>query len=336
MAKTLTIKDIAELANVSASAVSFALNNKKGISAETRQRILKIVEENEYIPNQQARRLLTKRTNNIGILHEREHSPLSHWFLHEILSPAAKQCEELGFNLLFSPANGDRDNLIPEIVRNREVDGIIILGETDPLVIEKLRETEFPLVLVDEHLRTPDVFAVEADYAQGALTAVDYLVTRGHRKIGYIGDSADSFYGSQTYRGYLNALEEARIKPEKGLIFHDARDGDEETALRCMERLLSKTPTAVFCAADIYAIGAVKAIRKAGMTVPGDISVIGMDNLVLGKYVDPELTTIDFRKEEMGREAVNILIKLTQDERHPEKKRVFPGELLVRSSVRDV
>jgi LacI family transcriptional regulator len=203
-------------------------------------------------------------------------------------------------------------------------------------VIEKLRETDFPLVLVDEHLRTPDVFAVEADYAQGALTAVTYLVSLGHRKIGYIGDSGESFYGSQTYRGYLNALEEARITPEKELIFQDAREGDEETALRCMERLISKRPTAVFCAADIYAIGAIKAIRKAGMTVPGDISVIGMDNLVLGRYVEPELTTVDFRKEDMGREAVNILIKLTQDGMPPEKKRVFPGELVVRSSVAGV
>ena len=338
MRKNLTIKDIADLANVSPSAVSIALNDRKGISDETRTRILSIIDRVGYIPNQQARRLLLKYTNNIGILYEKEKSPLTHWFLFEIISPAVTRCEELGYNFLFSSIQNTEQFNIPDIVKNRDVDGLIILGELKTSIIAELLRYGFPVVLVDEHMRTKDAYAIEADYEQGAELAVSYLIGRGHTRIAYIGENNTGKYGKQTLSGYRKALEKHHLDTPMSLVRLEARDAKEETAYACMEQILSSSPlpTAVFCAADIYSIGAMRVIKERDLRVPDDISVAGMDNIILGSYVEPGLTTVKYHKEQMGNAAIETLVSIIKGEYVGSKKLIFHGELVERSSVKSL
>ncbi len=340
MKKSLTILDIAKKANVSPSAVSIALNNRKGISEKTRERILQIVEKYNYVPNQQARRLLFKCTNNIGILHEEHRSPLRHLFLMEVLSSALTKSEQLGYNLLISSVNGERYNQIPDVVKNRDVDGIIIIGEMNLQIIDNIRSTGIPTVLVDDHMRSKDTIAVEVDHVQGAELAVDYLISCGHTKIGYIGETQASMYGKQTYYGFKRSLKKNKLPLVEKWLRFKAANGDEKSGERCAAELAAEcegdVPTALYCAADIYAIGVIRQLQAEGYTVPDDISVISMDNVILSKYIQPPLTTIKFDMAKMGEFAIETIIDLIQGDYTKPNKVFFAGELIKRKSVKQI
>ncbi len=334
MAKKLTIIDIAKIAGVSPSAVSFALNNRKGISDETRKRILAIVEKHNFVPNEQARRLLFNRTNNIGIIQQSDISPLNNLFLHDIMNSAAGRCDEIGYNLLFTSIGHKQRNTVPDIIRKKEVDGVLILGEADPALIENISEMEFSMVLIDEHMRTTDAYAVEANYLQGSELAAQFLIDGGHQKIAYMGESNRTQYGRQTYNGFKSALADAGLKPAVELVYQKVRRGDPETGYRAMNMLIKAgAPSAVFCSADIYALGAIRCLSDNGLQVPDDVSVIAMDNIILSNYISPGLTTVDFKKEKMGRAAVDLLLQLCEGALPVEKKIVFNGEVVHRQSV---
>jgi len=336
MKKHLTIKDVAELAQVSPSAVSIALNNRKGISGETREKILKIVNDIQYVPNQQARRLLLKYTNNIGILHEKTQSPLSHLFLVEIMNQVISSCEDLGYNAIFTRFSTENGPELPEIVKNSDVDGIIILGEAGDQVIRAIKEYDIPLVLVDAHRRAEHVVSIEADYLTGAEMAMRYLIACGHRRIAYIGENHTGKYGQQTLAGYRSAIEKARLDIPFSYFRGEAELSTEESGFICMNRILDseQVPTAVFCAADIYAIGAMRAAKKRGLRIPEDISFIGMDNILLSEFVEPRLTTIKFAKDAMGEKAVDILASIIRGKTTHPRQVIFQGELIERDSVR--
>lgn len=332
---SLTIKDVARLAGVSPAAVSIALNNRKGVSTATRERILQVVRDTGFVPNQQARRLLFKRTGNIGVLHEANHSPLANLFLLDILRSIVATGEELGYTILLSVVPGEGKGGIPDLVRRRDVDGLIVIGEVDLVAISEMDKAGLPLILVDEHLRYPHVVAVEADYRQGARTAVQYLLGTGHRAIAYMGEPPSDTYGRQTLEGYREALVRSGIKPEEMLIATDVHDAEEHSGYRSMQQLLSRNLpfTAVFCSADIYALGAMRALREAGRPVPGDISVMGMDDILLSRYVEPGLATVRFSKDGMGETAVHTLVRMIDSTYEGPRKIMFRGEIVHRASV---
>jgi LacI family transcriptional regulator len=333
--KRTTIVDIARLAKVSPAAVSLALNSRPGISDRTRARILKIVERRKFVPNENARRLLLRYSGNIGVLHDEGRSPLKQLFLLNIVSASLATCEREGYNLLFTALRGRGAGELPEIIRRRDVDGILLIGESDPPFVRAVREAGLPIVLVDEHQRTPDVVAVEADYRAGAAAAVAYLVSSGHRRIGYIGESSDGAYGRQTLEGFQQGLKLSGLRASASHVRTEAFGASDATGHACMIRLLGlkSRPTAVVCAADIYAVGALRAAREGGLRVPEDVSVIGMDDIVLGQYVTPPLTTVGFPAEQMGVAAVQTLLSLVRGRYEGPAKLVFSGSIVERASV---
>lgn len=326
------------MANVSPSAVSIALNNRKGISEETRRKILKLVDEVKYIPNQQARRLLLKFTNNIAILHEEHHSPLDHLFHVEITAAILNNCEDYGYNAVFTSIKTGRNSSVPEVVKNRDVDGIIVLGELPLSIMNEIRKFGLPIVLVDEHFRIKDLPAVEPDYLDGSEKASSFLIQRGHRLIAYIGESKYRKYGSQTYNGFRRAMKNAGISVAEEYMQLGASGSNTDTGYDCMAKLLSlgKKITAVFCAADIYAVGAMRAVKDAGLTIPDDISIIGMDDILLSEYVEPPLTTVKFNKIEMGMAALKTLTGHIKGELTGAGKTAFRGTIINRSTVRQL
>lgn len=330
----LTIKEIAKIAGVSPSAVSIVLNDKAGVSEETRKKVVEIVEKLQYTPNPNSRRLLFNKTNNLGILFMKDASPMEHFFYSELNRIILHECDTLGYNLIFASVT-IKDGMVsfPNVIKSCDVDGIILYGDVDPLVINGLQRFDIPYIIVDSHKATHDTVHIRADYTEAAYTATRHLIELGHRDIAYIGGGFQAHFSSQTFSGFKRAIEENRISLPINWVQIEA--DDEQTAYQCMENILSydQLPTAVFCSADIFAISAIKCIKEKGQRVPDDISVIGVDDIVLSQYIDPPLTTVRIDKEEMGRIAVDLLIR--KIEKAPvESCIVSSDKLIVRGSVR--
>lgn len=305
-----TIHDVARLAKVSPSAVSIVLNNRPGVSEETRKKVLEIIEQLGYAPNPNSRRLLFHKTNNIAILFPRSASPLEHSFYSEINTAVLRECEINGYNLIFSSFSTKNDKVqFPDLIKACDVDGVIFYGDVNPAVLNALAKYELPHILIDNHTLLPDVLCVSADYHHAAEVAVRYLMDLGHRDIAYIGNSAQTDFGAQTLSGYQKALTAGQITAPKEWLQCDA--SCEESAYRCMESILAcaQRPTAIACGADIYAIGAIQCIKDHGFQVPQDFSVAGIDDILLSRYTDPTITTVKIDKGEIGRTAVRLLIQ---------------------------
>jgi LacI family transcriptional regulator len=331
-----TIKEIAKIAGVSPSAVSIVLNDRKGVSDKTRTNIRSIVDKLQYSPNPNSRKLLFNKTNNIVVLFKKDLSPMEHLFHSELNSVILHECELLGYDLVFASVMIQNNTVImPKIIKSYDADGIIFYGDIDPLILSNIKKFEIPYIIVDSHSDKPDELSVRADYRKAAYTAARYLINIGHRKIAYIGADPSRQYGSQTFTGFKKAVEENKLVLPINWIQMEAFD--EESSYLCMENILSQpeTPTAVCCAADIYAIGAVRCIKKKGMKVPDDVSITGIDDIILSKYIEPSLTTIKLRKEEMGKMAIEMLI------RNIKKQDVFneiicSDDLMIRESTRQI
>jgi LacI family transcriptional regulator len=332
MAK-LTIIEIAKLANVSPSAVSIVLNNKKGVSDDTRNKITEIIERLQYTPNPNSRRLIFNKTNNIAVLFKKNISPLDHFFYSEINNAILQECELLGYNLIFASVAYENGNVIlPNVIKAYDVDGVIFYGDMDNEVLDSIKKFDIPFIIVDSHLSGPNVLRVNANYMEAAYVAVSYLISIGHTRIAYIGDHSLTNYSTQTFAGYKKAIDEHKISIPMNWVQIDATD--ETAAYSCMKSILDQkdVPSAVFCCADIYAIGAINCIKNSGLSVPKDISVVGVDDIILSTYVDPPLTTIKIDKNEMGRIAINMLTQKIQNET-VENAFVKSDNLIVRKST---
>lgn len=338
----LTIKEIAKIAGVSTSAVSIVLNNKKGVSDETRKKVTQIVDNLQYAPNPNSRRLLFNKTNNIAVLFKRNISPLENLFYSELNRVIIREFDNYGYNLIFTSVAVENNNIIfPNIIKSYDVDGVIFYGDMDPLIINGIKKFDIPYLIVDTHSPTPDALCVYADYAQAAYTATSYLISIGHRRIAHIGNSMLSNYNLQTFSGYKKAIEEQKIEIPMNWIQINAQAdaGDEQTAYNHMEKILSYSalPSAVFCSSDIYAIGAIKCIKYHKLKVPDDISIISIDDIILSSYVEPPLTTVRIDKVDMAKIAVSILVnKIEGKDTEITNHMVNSNNLIKRSSTKAV
>jgi DNA-binding LacI/PurR family transcriptional regulator len=307
MAK-LTIKEIAKMAKVSQTAVSFVLNNRKGISEKTRRRILKVIHLTNFTPNKSSRRLSFKKSFNICLAVNPKSSPFADFFYFDITRGIAEESNYYNYNLLLSHLNHNGGK-IPDSINGQDADGIIFLQDTPVSLLARIESLNVPFVLVDAQTDSDKYTTINPDSERSAYVAVEYLINHGHRDIGFIGSSYLPRYYIQTYNGFTKALNNNRIKVNQKWIFIDAYD--EKTAHLGMLKILRnrKLPSAMFCAGDLYAIGAMRCAQEKGYSVPQDISFIGMDDIVLSNHITPPLTTIGYNTFDMGKMAVDLLMR---------------------------
>jgi DNA-binding LacI/PurR family transcriptional regulator len=308
----LTIIDVARLAGVSPTAVSLAMNGKPGISEKTREKILSIISQVGFIPNESSRRLLLKRTGNVAILMSSDMSLLDQAFYAELNIQILRECENSHYNVIYCIAtiNGD-EVALPNVIKSRDVDGILIMGYLDPRIINRVSSYECPVVIVDNSYPMPGICNVLFDYKKAAVTAMEYLIRCGHRKIGYIGSDIGGIlqnFSQQTFEGYKSVLGKHQLSVPASWMQMQAQD--ERSAFAEMDKILktNEWPTAILCSGDIYAIGAMKCIKARGLKIPDDISVIGIDDILLSQYVDPSLTTIRVDRKSLAEMAVSLLV----------------------------
>jgi LacI family transcriptional regulator len=336
--KAVTIRDVAIKAGVSVTTVSRVLNGKDDISEETTQKVLAVVQNLGYVSSLAARGMRSHKINLIGlILHD-----VASLYSQEILRGVNRVIANLDKDLIVYTSGG----LDSENVAQHECYYVALLNGsiTDGAIMVTPTATQFtthaPLVIIDPNNETPDYPAVIATNREGALAAMNYLTGLGHRRIGHITGEMKLISAIQRLQGYKDGLAAAGIPLNEDLI--EIGDYMTETAVICARKLLSlpDRPTAIFAANDNSAMGVYQAARELGLQIPGDLSVIGFDNLHEAAYLDPPLTTIDQFIEKMATTATEMLVKLVEGESLPtnpaEDRNLYmiPTQLVIRDSCR--
>ncbi|MFC0213625.1 LacI family DNA-binding transcriptional regulator [Paenibacillus chartarius] len=341
----MNLDDIAKKAGVSKSAVSFALNGKPGISAETRQRILQIAEEAGYSLKQRplasdnaAKSLTFLVFANSGIVLEQYYQQP---FFRELIHFIEERCRSQGYSLIFSTVDKEffeRD--IRVIAEEKRSSGIILLGTNltaeQVSTISEIFGTH--LVVLDTHFDTLPVHFVGINNFMGAYQAGAYLTGMGHRTFGYIASNVRIHNFEERKRGFLQSLSEQGLEVPRGSFFSVAptmlsSQDDLKRQLESHLQLNGKLPSAVFCECDYIAISAMKTLAELGISVPAEISVVGFDNITEAMVVSPELTTIHVEKERMAHLAVDMLIESLERGQQVKTKIKVDTRLVIRNSA---
>ena len=334
------IADVAREAGVSKTAVSFAFNSPDRLAPETATRILAVADQLGYSPHPVARMLTQRQTLTIGILTPQALSVVfSNPFFGAFTEGVAAVAEEAGYALHFiSPLHGS----LAQAMSRAIVDGVVAIGlRDDHPEVEEIRRAGVPIVLVDSTALS-DHDSIEVDDAGGARAAAEHVVALGHRDILIIGvepplPSRMMDAGSVTGRrlsGYREGFaavgveitdERVAVGPASIAGGIAALNGAWQDGLR---------PTAVLAMSDAMAIGAMRVLRDMGLTIPGDVSVVGFDDIDLAQHVDPPLTTVHQPIRQKGEEAVRLLLTVVQrhDPATPEHRRL-ETRLLIRAST---
>lgn len=314
--KNLNIKDVAKIVGVGVSTVSRVINNHPDVKAETREKVLQIIEEYNYIPNNSARNLKRSDSKNIGVLVKGIHNP----FFSKIVQSIEQRIDEEGYSLILHYSTGDcNENVIEaaiELIKEKKLKGLICLGgDFDNLNESQLVDLEIPIVLsstsIFNNANKENFSSVIIENEKAAFEAVEYLCKLGHKKIGIITTgSEDRSIGKLRFQGYKKALTKNEIEYKEDFL--EIGEYTFESAFNAMNKLLDKDLdlTAVFVTSDIMAIGASKAILSKGLKIPHDISVIGFDGIEYAEFFHPSITTVKQPGEYMGEKSVEILFNL--------------------------
>lgn len=310
--KQLTIRDIARLSAVSRSTVSLVLNHSPRISAETKRRVWEVIEREGYEPNALARGLARRRSDMVAVVVPVTGSHvLSDFYFSEAISGIGDALAARGLHLVIEVATPDWVRTLAglRLFRERQIDGMLIVGTlTSDLFVEKLVKSGHPVALVNSVM--PGAPSVVAENVSGASAMVRHLVSLGHSRIGYIGGLDNTTVGLERTAGYHAGLAEAGLPVRESYVVYG--NFSEASGAEAMRALLSRQPrpTAVFAANDMMALGALREARAAGLRVPRDIALAGADDIALGSYVTPPLTTIRQPMYDIGRQATDTLLAL--------------------------
>ncbi|MDO4614427.1 MAG: LacI family DNA-binding transcriptional regulator [Lachnospiraceae bacterium] len=308
----VTIKDIAEMAGVSYSSVSRAVNGTGKVSEETKQKILEICEREGYRANTLARNLTQDHTNTIGLIVPSVTNP----FYAEIMQQVEIKASEEGYHVLLRPTNNDdsRTESMIEFLLQQQVDGIILATPQANIVELVNKYSRFvPIVMVAEPGRNDDISRVNVvslNNYEGGRIAADYLYSLGHRDIAYVGFRKGNHSQSHRFQGFTDRLKEEGITPR--VIENYGNHSSIESGIRCARQLFESgsVPTAIFSATDFTALGVIKAAGECGIRIPEDLSLLGFDNVIYSSLPKIELSTIDHKNDMLSYAAVDTLIHL--------------------------
>ena len=328
----ISIKDIARRAGMSVSTVSRVVNGKNYVSAAKRERILKLIRETGYVPNRAARSMVLKRTFTVGIIIPETFN----MFQRQLFSIMERRLESFGYHTAFFFASADEQSEKACLTRlkSEKPDGVIMLHEMkNRYFCEYIRETGLPAVTATFHF--PGIYSIHVNEEKASKDAVNHLIGLGHRRIAMITGNEFTF-GRQRADGYFRALAEADLERDlKSIVY--VQSYTAEFGMYGMKELLLRLGkngfTAVFAATDELAIGAIRVLNDEGMNVPGDVSVVGFDDIDIAKYMNPRLTTISQPLTDMGEKTALELHRQITGYSASGNETVLPYKLVVREST---
>lgn len=335
----ITIKEIAKICGVSVSTVSRAMNDEIGISEKTKAKILKVMEEYHYVPNNSARNLKRQESRTIAVLikgiNNSFFSPIISIFEQEIIN------RKYSFIIQHVDEHQDEVNVAIELEKEKRLKGIIFLGGTFSHKQDKLNKLTVPYVLstveLPENMRN-EFASISVDDEKESYKLIDFLCKKGHKKIAILSVTEDDeSIGIRRLRGYRQALKDNHIPFDQSLVYY-LQSGNNRYSMEsgyCATKELledKRDCTAIFAITDNIAFGCCRAILESGKRIPEDYSVVGFDGIELAKYCTPSLTTIRQPFEKIAKETVQLLFDMIHKKRQPTYK-VFSGELLLGEST---
>lgn len=307
----VTARDVARRAGVSATTVSFVLNNVEGmrISEETRARVMEAAKALDYHPDSIARRMVTGQTQNIAyVIRQNPELAFADAFMPQVLHGLAQGAAAKNFHVLFEPIGPEDSRGFAWLMRERHVDGMVISGpRTDDPDLFELLKRNFPVVLQGQ-LPGAQIPFVDVDNQHGARIATQRLIGLGHRRIGLITNAGLNYTAAAArLAGYREALTAAGILFEEKLIRYG--NFTPQSGEAAIADLLRERPTAVFVASDVVALGTLNRLQAMGVRVPDDVALVGFDDIPLARYLDPPLTTMRLPAFGLGWGAAELITR---------------------------
>lgn len=334
--KQATIYEIAEQLGVAVSTVSRALHNDPRISQETTEKVKKAAKQMGYTPNSAARSLRTGKSNTIGLI---VRDINDEWCA--VMVPAIeKNCAKHGMGLLLCNAENkaERENFYIQILRQRRVDGILILTPVHPIQELYLPYSKLiPLVLLDHFSEKPKINAVCVDHVAGAYMSAMHLINLGHRNIGFISGPLNLSSAISYVKGFQKAVKESGLEWNNKYLFtgEQTYSDDGRNAFEYFWQL-DPRPTAIASGSDFMAAGAMRAALNQGLQIPEDLSIIGYDNISLSSLVTPPLTTILQDRNKIGEEAMRLLFEEMNSPEGTKTMSLIPPEIIIRGSTSSI
>ncbi|MCI0395535.1 MAG: LacI family transcriptional regulator [Chloroflexi bacterium] len=335
--KRITSAAVAQEVGVSRTTVSLVLNNipNASIPAETRRKVLDAAARLNYHPNASGRRLVSGRTHMLAyVLHQSPEWAAADLFLPEVLRGLNAVTQSSGYHILFRPVDPNNpEDSYASLIYEGHVDAIILSGpQLDEPEAITLHRQNLPVV-VTGHLPGYDIPSVDVNNVEGARIATTHLINLGHQRIGLITNAPRSYLASQErFDGYCDGLMAAGLPFDKKLV----QEGhfSAYSGFQSMNSLLelNEPPTAVFVASDVVAFGAMRAVKERGQRIPQDIAIVGFDDVPIGLYIEPQLTTVHLPAYELGWHTGQLALQLINQEKPGKLHQFLPTELVVRAS----
>lgn len=342
--KQPTLSDIAESVGVAPMTVSRVLNKNGYVSEETRDRVLSVVKEMNYRRNGLARSLKRQRTETIGLVL----GDISNPYATELARAVREAVAASNYNLFIciSEHSAEEDIAAFESLTSHSVDGLIVATRANDAgdeYLKSLADNHVPVVVIGRDFYHEQIDYISADNLDGGFQATEHLIDLGHKRIGFIGATLAGGGKLKRLQGYLSALKRYKIQIDERLITgrREIKTGvpgysTEEIGYQGMKRLLSlpKRPTAIFARNDFTAIGAMTAVKEAGLSIPHDVAIIGFDDIPLAVHTSPSLSTVRQPMRLQGQIAAEMLLKkIERGEEAKRREKILSCDLIVREST---
>jgi LacI family repressor for deo operon, udp, cdd, tsx, nupC, and nupG len=328
---SITVKDVAKSAGVGVMTVSRVINNSGYVSQSTRERVTNAIRELGYTQNMTARSLSSRKSQVLAIIIP----DMTNAFFSSIARGAERTARRHGYHVLIGDSEGTVENerAFVETAVSRMADGVILVAPRMGEAEIRRADARIPAVVVDRGMRTPGIGDVYVDNKRGSHDVVEYLISMGHRRIGFVSGPRNVQNSRRRRAGYESALREHGLAVDARLVCPGAFMCEDGIAA-CDHFLdLSRPPTAVFCSNDLMAIGLLRRARERGLSIPEDLSIVGFDDIPLAEWVTPALTTVRHPMLEMGTYSVELLLTRVKGAPLGPSKRL-ENTLVVRESAR--
>jgi len=325
------MRDVARVAGVSVNTVSRALAGKPDVSPSTRAKVLAVAERLGYRPNRLARGLRSNKTGTIGVIV----TDIANPYFGALVKGVERTAREFDLNIILQDTNENYacEKEAIQVMLAERVDGLLITPvQTKTETIEKLKESGLPFVLLGRYFDNLETNYVVTDDIQGGYLATEHLIEHGHIRIAMINGPVYISSAKERFEGYKKAFAHYGIELDDSLVSTGAITmADGYRAVKALIRR-RRRPTAVFCYSDFVAFGVMGAIREAGLHIPDDIAVVGYDDVEISSFWEIPLTSVRIPREELGREAVKILVNKINSEEKTYLKKKIPVTLMERAS----
>lgn len=335
----VTIQEVAEKANVSVATVSRVMNGNYPVKAETREKVLQVIDELNYIPNMQARELTQQKSATIGVVVP----SINNMFFPDVVNGIESYLKDKSLSVLLTCTNGDaveEEKCINNLI-SRNVSGIIVISPNIKTIKSKLYHNianKIPIVFVNGYAMDSNISCVSNDETSGARVALNHLLDNNHKDILFV-RGKDSYSYDLKEDLYIQVMKEIEnFNPNSIVNIGNGNSSDtvDNTTNIMIEFLKTSSATAVFACNDLMAVGILNACKKLSLDVPKDFSIIGFDNIPLSRFVEPKLTTMDQNMFLLGTNAALLLIEKIECDNQYSKRIILNNRLIERNTVRSI